>query len=235
MVEGYTGREVMAQGEAFDPAPDNIQDRTTKGSLESGLKYSLLSKQTKGSVVYAQIGIRFGNEDNLKGKRTAASITPAMLNRGTSTMSRQEIQDKFDEYKAQVNFFGGGGRSFIRIQTTAEHFEKVLTLALQVLKDPAFPEQEFETMIQQRVAQIEQYKSEPFSKANTALSQHMNQYPKDHINYSETPEEAVRQSEIPNAPGNQRLLPGVLRCGNQFDGNGRRTIRRKAGVEGPRR
>ncbi len=191
LVEGYKGREAMAQGEAFDPSPANIQARTNRGSLANGMKYSLLAKETKGNVVTATIGVRFGNEKTLKGKRTAASIAPGMLNKGTSTKSRQEIQDLFDQYKAQVNFYGSEGKSFIGIKTTRENFENTLRLSLEILKDPSFPEDEFQTLIQQQIASIEQFKSEPFSKASTALSEHMNIYPKDHILYAESPEEEI--------------------------------------------
>jgi len=191
LVTDYKGREVLDQGEAFDPSPTNIQSRTIIGQLQNDMRYSILSKDTKGNVVNAHIGIRFGDVNSLKGKRTVASITPAMLSMGTSTKSRQEIQDLFDKYKAQVNFYGNAGKSFIRIQTTNENFEKVLSLSLEILKDPSFPQNEFETLIQQRIASIENFKSEPFSKANTSLSKHMKVYPKDHISYVESPEESI--------------------------------------------
>ncbi len=191
IVEGYKGKAVMDQGEAFDPSPANIQDRTVIGQLDNGMRYSFLSKDTKGNVVQAHIGIRFGDENTLRGKRTVASITPTMLNKGTKSKSRQEIQDLFDQYKAQVNFYGGGGRSFVRIQTTKENLKPAMELVFEILKEPSFPENEFETLVQQRIASIEQYKSEPFSKANVALNRHMNDYPEDHIYYPATPEEEV--------------------------------------------
>jgi zinc protease len=191
LVDGYTGREVMDQGEAFDPSPENIDARTATGVLDNGTEYSFISKDTKGDVVYAHIGLRFGDEKTLTGKRTVAGITPAMLDKGTSTMSRQEIKDFLDKHKAQMNLYGGGGRQFIRIQTTKENLNDVLSLAFDILKDPAFPEVEFETMIQQQIASIEQFKSEPSSKAGLLLNKHMNEHPKDHINYVETPDESI--------------------------------------------
>ncbi|MCB0628585.1 MAG: insulinase family protein [Lewinella sp.] len=191
LVDGYKGREVMDQGEAFDPSPENIEARTSKGVLANGTHYSFIPKDTKGDVVFAHIGIRFGDEKTLSGKRTAAGIAAGMLDKGTSKMSRQEIKDFLDAHKAQMNLYGGSGRQFIRIQTTKENLNDVLGLAFEILKDPAFPEVEFETMIQQRIASIEQFKSEPFSKANLVIAKHMNDYPKDHINYVETPDESI--------------------------------------------
>ena len=191
LVDGYKGRELMAQGEAFDPDPMNIENRTEKGTLANGMKYSLLAKETKGNMVMAQIGLRFGNEKTLEDKQKVASLAPALLDKGTSTMTRQEIKDYFDQRKAQVSFYGGAGRSFVRIETNRENFEDVLSKVIEILKDPVFPETEFETLVNQRISSIEESRSEPFSKANQTISRHMSSYPKGHILYVETPEEEI--------------------------------------------
>lgn len=191
LVTDYKGRAMVEQGEAFDPSCENIESRTLKGTLANGTKFSLLPKETKGDVVIAHLGIRFGDEKTLQGKRTAATLAPAMIERGGAGMTRQEIKDFWDAHKAQVNFYGGGGRQFVRIQTTNENLNPVMEKVLALLKAPEFPENEFETMVTQRIASIEQYKSEPFSKGNLALSKHMNDYPADHINYPESPDESI--------------------------------------------
>lgn len=191
LVDGYKGREVLAQGEAFDPSPDNIQSRTESGTLPSGAKYAFIAKETKGDVVYAHMGFRYGDEHTLQGKQTVAQIVPAMLDRGTSTKTRQEIKDLLDQYKAQVRVYGEGGRNFIQIQTIRDNLEKTIELCFEMLQDPSFPEVEFESLIQERIAQIEQFKSEPQSKASTLINRHMNPHPVDHIEYVATPEEQV--------------------------------------------
>ncbi len=191
LVTDYKGRELMAQGEAFDPSPSNIESRTLKGRLSNGMKYAFVPKQTKGDVVYANLGFRFGNEESLKGKRTLAAITPAMLDKGTAKMTRQEIKDQLDQWKAELNVYGGGGRSFLRIKTTKDKLAKVLDLAGEIMREPAFPENEFSALVQARIGQYEQFKSEPNFIAGIELDRHLNPYPKDHISYTETPEESV--------------------------------------------
>lgn len=190
-VNGYEGKEVLDAGEVFDPSPENIESRTLKGTLANGIEYSFLPKDTKGDVVEAHLGVRFGDEDNLRGKATIATLAASMIDKGAAGMTRQEIKDFWDEHKAQVNFYGGGGRQFVRIKTTKENLVPVMEMVFKVLKSPEFPENEFSTLVQQRITQIEQFKSEPFSKANTALSKHMNQYDKDHINYPNSPDESI--------------------------------------------
>ena len=43
LLADYKGREAIAAGEDFDPTPENIESRTTKGKFESGVEYALLS------------------------------------------------------------------------------------------------------------------------------------------------------------------------------------------------
>ena len=193
LVDGYKGRETMEAGEAFDPSPENIEARTLKGTLSGGMQYSMIPKDTKGDIVYINMGFRFGDENTLKGKQTVAQITPSMLDKGTSNKSRQDIKELLDKYKAQMNVYGGSGRSFVQIQAKKEHLGKVIALAFEILTDPIFPQNEFETLIQQRIASIEQFKSDPQSKAITALNRHTNPYPADHVNYVPTPDESIER------------------------------------------
>ena len=41
----------MAQGEAFDPSPANIEARTQRATLPGGMKLALLPKKTRGGTV----------------------------------------------------------------------------------------------------------------------------------------------------------------------------------------
>ena len=60
-----------AAGEAFDPSPKNIESRTVR-SPAGGLKMSLLSKQTRGDTVVANLVLRFGDEKSLMNRAMAA-------------------------------------------------------------------------------------------------------------------------------------------------------------------
>ena len=45
---GYTGREAIAAGEAFDPSPANIEQRTTRYTLANGMEVALLPEGDQG-------------------------------------------------------------------------------------------------------------------------------------------------------------------------------------------
>ena len=108
LLEGYTGKEAIAEGEDFDPSCENIEKRTTRGEAkDKGIEFAFLPKETRGNSVNARLTLRFGDENSLKGKETAGQFAASMLDKGTSEMDRQQIQDELDRLKAQVRIFGG--------------------------------------------------------------------------------------------------------------------------------
>ena len=49
ILKDYKGEAAVAQGEAFDPSPANIESRTTRTKLPNGLQVALLPKKTRGA------------------------------------------------------------------------------------------------------------------------------------------------------------------------------------------
>lgn len=190
LVEGYKGKAQMAQGEVFDPSCSNIESRTVRGT--AGLvKYAFLKKETRGSTVSASMTLRFGDEKSLMGKRILAYMTGNMLDKGTSKMTQTQIKDKFDELKATVQISGSQDKAFINIETVKDNLPEVLRLVTDIIKDPAFPEKEFEELRQEELAGSEQQLSDPQALAFQAKEKAMNPYPKGHVNYTLSLEEEI--------------------------------------------
>lgn len=192
LVKDYKGGAQIAQGEDFDPSPANIESRTHRGQEPNSIKYAFLPKATKGNVVNASITLRIGNETDLKGKSTISSFTANMLDKGTMNKSRQQLKDEFDKLKARVGFRGGAGTVNVNIQTTKENLSAVLNLVNEVLKQPAFPEKEFEELRNEQLAGIEEQKSDPQALVSKAINRHLNPYPKDDIRYVQTIDEELQ-------------------------------------------
>jgi zinc protease len=100
LVKDYKGRAAIAQGEVFDPSPDNIEKRTQRSVLANGMKLALLPKSTKGNTVSASIQLRMGTAENLMGKAVTGELAASLLLTGTERMSRQEVKDALDKPKA---------------------------------------------------------------------------------------------------------------------------------------
>ena len=191
LVEGYKGREAVAEGEAFDPSPANIDKRTMSTALSGGMELALLPKETRGNTVVGQMTFRFGDEQSLKGKSTAASMAASLLDKGVAGMDRQAIEDRLDELKARVRI-GGGSRSLsVRFETENENVPEVLELITKMLKTPTFPQEEFDKLKESRLASIEANLSEPMALAQQKLQRSLKPYKKDDVRYSMTFEEQI--------------------------------------------
>lgn len=195
LVKNYKGRAVVAQGEAFDPSPANIESRTKRGQEPNGLEYALLPKSTRGNSVTAFLTLRLGDEQSLQNKATIAQYTASMLNKGTKNLNRQQLKDTLDKLKSQVNVGGGDNNTSINIESTKDNLPKVLAIVNDILKNPVFDEKEFETMKQEILAQVESQKSDPQALAFTAFQRMMNPYSKSDVRYVPTIEEDIENNK----------------------------------------
>lgn len=191
MVEGYTGKKMVAEGEDFDPSPENIEKRTEKWIVKDDIDIAMLPKENRGDAVNLQMSLRFGDLNSLKGKQKIADFTAAMLDKGTKNMTRQQIQDKFDQLKARVRVSGGYSQANVSIETDRENLPEVIKLVGEILKSPSFPADEFEKLKEEQLASIEAQKSEPDALANITMEKLTNPYPKDDPRYIMSFEEEI--------------------------------------------
>jgi zinc protease len=191
ILKDYKGGAVLAEGEAFDPTPANIESRVVRSKLPDGVRLSLLPKKTRGGIVMARVRLDFGDERTVFGKSTAGSLTAAMLMRGTRNKTREQIQDESDRLKAQINVAGSATAVVATIQATEANLPGALRLVAEVLRQPSFPEKEFDELKQQRIAAVEANKSEPMFLAQNALQRRLNPFPRGDYRYVSTPEEQI--------------------------------------------
>jgi zinc protease len=191
LVKNYKGEAVVAEGEAFDPAPANVESRTTRTEKPNTIEMALLPKTTRGNVVAAKITLRYGDEKSLMNKATISDLTGSMLDKGTKTKTRQQLKDEFDKLKARVSFFGANNQAGANIETTKENLTAVMKLVAEVLKTPALDEGEFEKLKQEELAGIESQRSEPQAIAFNQYRRIVTPYPKSDIRYVGTFDEDV--------------------------------------------
>lgn len=195
MVKDYKGDTTVVVGEAFDPTPANIDARTQRVTLASGMQVALLPKATRGQSVNAMIRLHFGNEAGLTGKATTASLAGAMLLRGTTTHTRQQIKDEFDRLKAQVSVRGTAEGATVTVTTVRANLPAVLRLVGEVLRQPSFDPAEFQTLQRERLAALESQASDPIALAQTALARATQPYAVGHPRYTPTIPERVASTK----------------------------------------
>lgn len=193
MLEGYKGDPAVAAGEAFDPSPANIESRLARSAVREGFDLALLPKKTRGGRVIALMTLHIGDEHSLMNRETAGDFAGAMLMRGTTKHTRQQIQDEFDSLKANVSISGDATGAYVSLETVRENLIPTLRLVSEVLKEPSFPASEFDQLKQQELASIEQQRSEPEDMADIAFNRHRRPYPKGDVRYVATPEESIQE------------------------------------------
>ncbi|MGC1275540.1 MAG: pitrilysin family protein [Planctomycetaceae bacterium] len=202
VIGDYKGRDDLAVGEAFDVSPQNIQQRTGRSELPGGLKVALLEKQNRGNSVVVRLNVRYGNEDVLTGKATAAEFLPRLMARGTTSKTRQEIQDELDRLGARLTAGGTPGVATFAIQAKQETLLEVLALLAEILRHTSLPADELELLKQADVATYESELTEPQSLATTTVRRTIAPYEKGDPRYVMTlPEQidaikAVTQEDV---------------------------------------
>jgi zinc protease len=191
-LKDYKGKAAIEEGEVFDPSPANIEARTTRVTLPGGMKLVLLPKKTRGGTVIANLQLHFGDENSLKNKGAAPRMAGSLLMRGTQKHTRQQLQDEFDKIKAQVAVNGALTGATARIDTVRAGLVPALRLAAEILREPSFPESDFEQIRQAAIAGIESSRSEPQTMVSTAMNRYLNAaYPKGDPRYTATIDENI--------------------------------------------
>ena len=185
----YQGRALATAGEAFEVTPQNIEARTNRGQLPTGVQTALLAKQTRADSVILRLTLRYGSLGTLGGRATAADLLPRLMMRGTETRTRQQIQDELDQLGARLTASGSPGVAVFAIQAKKETLPEVLAILNDVLRNATLPEAELDLIKQAEVASIEGQLSEPQSLATTAARRAIAPYPKGDPRYVPTLEE----------------------------------------------
>jgi zinc protease len=232
LLASYKSKVTIAHGEVFDPTPANIENRVKRTSLPDGMKMVVLAKKTEGDMVDATIELRFGNETTLKGQNAAAQFAGALITRGgTKSHTRQQLQEEMRKIDANIAISGGGGgggggrggrggggggggavsSANANITVPAKNFEAAMKLAVEMLKEPLYPETEFEQMKAQRIKALENPQTEPTQLAAETLQRQLTPYVKGDVMYSPTRAEQIAELQ-------KVTLADVKRFHDQFYG-----------------
>src|ERR1700704_4573673 len=191
MLKDYkTGLSVSA-GEAFDSTPANVEKHLTRATLQNGMKLVMLPKTSRGGSVTATIQIRFGDEKSLNGLAATGNVTGHLLGRATKTKSREQLQDEMLKLNARINVTGGSTRATATVNTTEANLVPALRLAVEMLREPAFSDADFEQAKKQRAAGIENNRSDPAALAPLPLDRAMNTFPRADVRYVGTIDEQI--------------------------------------------
>ncbi len=193
LLKDYKGGAAIEAGEAFDPAPRNIESRVQRFTLPVGMKVSLLPKKTRGASVQATVRLHFGTLETLMNQDLNGGLAGSALMRGTKNKNRQQIRDEMDKMKAQISVGGSTNSAFATIETTRENLVPALRLAAEILKEATIPENEFEQIRKEELTQLENARTEPQAIASVTLGQILYPFPKGDPRGSVSLDERIEQ------------------------------------------
>jgi zinc protease len=191
LVRDYKSSEVISRGEFFDPTVANIEKRVQSSHLSSGVKTALLPRKTRDERVTIRLALHYGNADSLKGHTSATQFLAPMMVRGTKKHSRQELVDELNRLEAVIN--GGGiiGDATFSISCKRKTLPQVLALLAEILREPVFPENEFNVLKREIRERLEESKTEPLPLAYRAMRRALSPYPPEDVRYTPTFEESL--------------------------------------------
>ncbi len=205
VVKGFKGGVVKESGEAFDPTPANL-DARLKTTEVGGLKVGLLPKKNRGETVSLVLTLHYGNEESLKGQTTAAGLLPALMLAGTRKHDRQALREELETLGVRISpgAGGGGGRGgrggrggaggnagqlTFSVEAKRATLPKALTLLAEILREPAFPAAEFDTMKRAMRSGLAGSATDPQALAANKLARALSPYLADDVRYVPTLEE----------------------------------------------
>jgi zinc protease len=211
LVKDYRGGAVAAAGEVFDPTPENLDARTRIVEL-GGIKAGLLPKKNRGETVSLVLTLHYGNEESLRGQAAAAGMLPALMMAGTRKHDRQALREELDALGVRitpgVGGFGGGrggrggpraggtpGQLTFSIQAKRATLPAAIKLLGEILREPAFPEAEFDALKRRARARAAMGRTEPAALAANRLARVLSAYSPSDVRYVPTAEENDKRLE----------------------------------------
>ena len=184
----------VGQAEAFNATPEVIDSRTIKGRIGpfGGLQFALLPKSTRGSVVRATLQLRLGDEQSLKGMASTADLLAALLDKGSAGLTRQQVQDRLDELRAELTFGHRQGLLVVRMQARRDTLPGLLDLVGQLLRQPRLDPAVLDELKRQAITGLEQARKEPEAIVANALERHGNPYPRGDVRHARTFDEVAQ-------------------------------------------
>ena len=181
----FKPQAAAAKVEAFEATPANIDARTQTFTV-GGVKAAVLPKGTRGNAVTAVLTLHFGDEHSLFGQGQAAQAVAAMLDKGTKTLTREQVQDRLDALQTELSVSSSPGSVTIVLVSRREHLPAAIELVGDLLRNPVFPADALDELKSSALSAIEQQRKDPGALARNTLDRLGNPYPRGDVRYRPT-------------------------------------------------
>lgn len=178
---------------SFNTAPQAINQATELSTIKMDngiIKLALLAKETAGNEVYANMRLHFGTGKQMQGLNYVPQLTAALLNKGTSKLSRQQIKDRLTELNSDLYFSGHDNILNVSIRSTSANLAQVLDLSFKILRKPSLPEHELNKIKANMLSSLENQSNSPAWLVSNTLERNQQPWDKNDLRYTPDAKEA---------------------------------------------
>jgi zinc protease len=112
-------------------------------------------------AVSVRLLVRAGGAQDPKGKGGVATLTAALLDQGTTTKTAFQIADTIDSIGGAMGTGAGSDLSFVNAVVMKDSFGLAMDLLADVVRNPAFAEEEIDRQKQQAVSGLQVSQNDP--------------------------------------------------------------------------
>lgn len=191
LTQNYKGKAEEEATAEFEASVSNIVKNLAVGKLSNGMKYAYLNKPIKGKKVVSSFRFPTGTLESFNGKNEVKSVLAALLKAGTTTKTKEQIQDELDQLKSQISAGFSGQTLVINVSSYEDQLEPTMNLLKDILTNATFPEAEFRKTIEESKTYVEASRNDPQAIAFGQIGRRTSPYPKGHIYYTASPDEQI--------------------------------------------
>lgn len=180
---------LVRSGQQLEKNEQKIQ----RGQLKNGLKYALFPVATQDDKTYATINVDFGTAESLFNKDEIIDFTSYLLLRASDKYSLQNIADKSIEAGGGAVASAAGNGMNIQIVAKKEKFPEFFQYIVDVMKNPAFEQSQFDLIKSQTLATLNRPYTEPETVAALTIARLIEVYQPGDLRYHFEPDFAVKQ------------------------------------------
>ncbi len=188
---------------ACDPTPAGprpcylsrpLAERVSLHDLPGGARLAVLPNPHAPTLTIAG-SLRAGRAMVADGRFGVAGLTAAMLERGTRHHDRMALAREIEDHGLQLGVDTSGSLPTVvtvSVQGLAEQLPRMAALLAEVLREPAFPPDQLETLREQVMGSLTREREETFAQGFAALTRLL--YAEGHPHYRRTVE--ARRAEL---------------------------------------
>jgi zinc protease len=140
------------------------------------------------------MNLRTADVHNLAGQREVAEFVAALLDKGTARLTRQQIQDRLDELKAELSVSATGDRVGISMLARRDTIVDAIALLAHLLREPVFPEPALDELKRQTLAAIESQRDDPEAIVENTLARRGDPYPRADVRHARSFDEQLEDA-----------------------------------------